>query len=59
MKKNLLKPIKNNIIEFYTGLVLIVFIPTTIGFMTNLFIGLLLSFLIQSAIGILTIRNSK
>lgn len=59
MKKNLLKSLKNNISEIYTGLVLILFIPVIIGFITNLYFGLLLSFLIQATIGILIIRKSK
>jgi len=59
IKKSLLKSFKNNISEIYTGLVLIVFIPTTVGFITNLCFGLLLSFLIQATIGILIIRKSK
>lgn len=59
MKKNLFKSLKDNISEIYTGLVLIVFIPVIIGFITNLYFGLLLSFLVQSVIGILIIRKSK
>lgn len=59
MKKNLFTSIKNNISEIYTGIVLIIFIPIVVGLMTNVLIGLLLSFAIQSIIGILYIRKSK
>jgi len=59
MIKNLLTSIKSNISELYTGLLLAVFIPAVVGFMTELLWGLLLSFVIQAIIGIFYIRNGK
>lgn len=59
MLENLLASIKSNLSEVYTGLVLVIFIPLVVGFLTTVFWGLLLSFIIQAVIGVLYIRNSK
>lgn len=59
MLKNLFTSVKQNISELYTGIVLVVFIPLVVGFLTDLLWGLLLSFAVQATIGILYIRKDK
>jgi hypothetical protein len=55
--KRVLRDIGNNFAELYTLFVMVVAIPTVVGFMTEFIFGVFLSLLLQALIGVLYVKG--
>lgn len=57
--KKLVQNIKDNAVDYYTALILVIAIPAVIATMFGWQIGLLVSFIIQVILGVFSLRGSK
>lgn len=57
--RKLFMHVTTNLAEYYTLFIIVVAIPAVVGVITSVIWGVLLSLLVQAAIGVLYVRGSK